>query len=430
MRIRSLFAGLLIGSAAFLASLRGFDYSQCSYDQWMYIGNYREKPTAEMNEHNIGPSEGIYVTGYRAAWGIIEPKPRLAAEISSPNFFALSPDRKVLYTCTTGSEVDAFAIDAKTGDLALINKARDAEGAKGYCHVAVSPDGRFLAAADYPAGLFDFFTLNGDGSIGEPFARFDRFGSGPDEVRQKHPYGHSSYFIETGDGQLRALLVDLGSDRVSIVTVDREKLTVTPDPDYPEMRVPAGHGCRHLAFRRTAGGAYDFFVNNELGSSVTWFRVRFGNGKDVKTTGETIGTWSSLPPEFDGKVNWNQAAVDSSDDLTLMNSTAEIAVREGESGNPATVYVSNRGHDSISVFQVLDQKEPKELKMIQNMTTFGRAPRFFAIDKTGRHLIVCNKRSGSIRTFILGEDGKLILSTLPAVWTPWPLALEFVDRQE
>ena len=68
--------------------------------------------------------------------------------------------------------------------------------------------------------------------------------------------------------------------------------------------------------------------------------------------------------------------------------------------------------------------------MVQNMTTFGRAPRFFAIDKTGRHLIVCNKRSGSIRTFILGEDGKLILSTLPAVWTPWPLALEFVARQE
>ena len=58
-----------------------------------------------MNEHHIGVSEGIYVTGYRTAWGIVEPNPRLAAEVSSPNFFAVSPDKKVLYTCTTGNEV-------------------------------------------------------------------------------------------------------------------------------------------------------------------------------------------------------------------------------------------------------------------------------------------------------------------------------------
>ena len=172
MRTRSLILLLLAAVSALAAApFEGIDY-----DQWMYIGNYRSKPTAEMNEHRVGVSEGIYVTGYRSAWGIVEPNPRLAAEISSPNFFAVSPDKKVLYTCTTGPEVDAFAVDAKTGDLTLINKARGNEGARGYCHVAVSPDGRILAAADYPAGLFDFFRLNGDGSIGEQFARFDKFG--------------------------------------------------------------------------------------------------------------------------------------------------------------------------------------------------------------------------------------------------------------
>lgn len=426
MRIRGLILSLLFA----LSALAAAPYSEIDYDQWLYIGNYRNPPTAEMNEHRVGVSEGIYVTGYRSAWGIVEPNPRLAAAVPSPNFFAVSPDRKVLYTCTTGREVDAFAVDAKTGDLTLINKVQGNEGALGYCHVAVSPDGRVLAAADYPAGLFDFFKLNADGSIGGQFARFDKFGSGPDKIRQEHPYGHSSYFIDDGAGPIRALLVDLGSDRVSIVSLDRATLAVTQDPDYPEMRVPAGHGCRHLAWRRLADGAYDFFVNNELGSSVTWFRVRFGDGNGTKTVGETIGTWSTLPPEFDGKVNWNQAEVDASEDLTLMNSTAEAAVREGDDGGPATLYVSNRGHDSIAVFQILDQKENKELKAVQFMTTFGRSPRYFAIDKTGKHMLVCNKRSGSIRLFTIEKGGTLKPSILPPVWTPWPLALEFIDKEK
>ena len=426
MRIRGLILSLLFA----LPALAAAPFAGIEYDQWMYIGNYRNRPTAEMNEHHIGVSEGIYVTGYRTAWGIVEPNPRLAAEVSSPNFFAVSPDKKVLYTCTTGNEVIAYAVDAKTGGLTLINSVRGNEGSRGYCHVAVSPDGRLLAAADYPAGLFDFFRLNPDGSVGAQTARFDRFGSGPDKIRQEHPYGHSSYFIDDGTGPLRALLVDLGSDRVSIVSFDRETLAMTQDPDYPEMKVPAGHGCRHLAWRRLADGAYDFFVNNELGSSVTWFRVRFGDGKETKTAGETIGTWSTLPAEFDGKVHWNQAEVDASDDLTLMNSTAEAVCRGGENGNPATLYVSNRGHDSIAVFQILDGAEPKELKAVQFMSTFGRSPRYFAIDKTGKHMIVCNKRSGSIRLFSIEEDGRLKPSILPPVWSPWPLALEFIDREK
>ena len=146
--------------------------------------------------------------------------PRLVAKIPSPNFFATSPDKKVLYTCTTSNEVSAYIIDAKTGELSFLNRVFGGKGSLGYCHVAVSPDGKILAASDCPAGLFDFFKLNADGSIGEQFARFDKFGNGPDAVRQQHPYGHSSYFIDDGEGPIHSLLVDLGSDRVSIVSIN------------------------------------------------------------------------------------------------------------------------------------------------------------------------------------------------------------------
>ena len=126
MRIRGLILSLLFA----LSALAAAPFAGIDYDQWMYIGNYRSAPTAEMNEHHIGVSEGIYVTGYRTAWGIVEPNPRLAAEVSSPNFFAVSPDKKVLYTCTTGNEVIAYAVDAGTGDLTLINSVRGNEGSR------------------------------------------------------------------------------------------------------------------------------------------------------------------------------------------------------------------------------------------------------------------------------------------------------------
>ena len=45
-------------------------------------------------------------------------------------------------------------------------------------------------------------------------------------------------------------------------------------------------------------------------------------------------------------------------------------------------------------------------------------------------MIGCNKRSGSIRLFSIEEDGRLKPSILPPVWSPWPLALEFIDREK
>lgn len=419
-----MFRSFIYLAAPLLAALFS-TLSAAGYDQWVYIGNYCEKPTAEMNERGIGRPEGIYLTEYDSATGQMSQDVRLAVESVSPNFFALSSGKDILYACTAGNEVDAYRIDRRTGGLTLLNKQFGGKGSLGYCHVALSPDGRILAASDYPAGLYDFFRVNPDGTIGEPFARFDRFGSGADPRRQKSPFGHSAYFIDEGTGPIRALLVDLGSDRVSIVSFDRETLAMVQDPDFPEMKVPAGHGCRHLDWRRNADGSYDFFINNELASTVTWYRVRFGNG-ETKTSGETFGTWSTLPPEFDGKVDWEQKVVDASDTLTLMNSTAETAYRPGRDGNPATLYVSNRGHDSIAVYQIDEQN--KTLNAIQFQTTFGRSPRYFTFDKTGEHLVVCNKRSGSIRTFHVASDGRLIPALFPPAWAPWPLALEFVDK--
>ena len=63
------------------------------------------------------------------------------------------------------------------------------------------------------------------------------------------------------------------------------------------------------------------------------------------------------------------------------------------------LYVSNRGHDSIAVFET----EPT-LRLIGHQAT-GRHPRHFTIDPSGRWLLVANKDSNDIWSLPIGPDG-------------------------
>ncbi len=417
------FRRVLLLTTLLTLGMGGFGNGEEPADQWVYIGNYLSDPTPEMIENHLGKPKGIYVADYDSRSGKIG-VPRLAFEMNSPNFFALSPDKRILYAISS-SGVYSFTVDPKTGDLTLLNQS-ESETATCYCHVSVSPDGRFLATSDYSGGFFDFYRLNPDGSIGDFTARFDKpGGSKGDPRRQMSPFGHSAYFIQDGE-ILRAFLVDLGSDRVSIVRIDPETGKPTPDPEIPELKVPTGHGSRHMAWTRNDDGSLWIFVNNELASTVTFFRVSFDK-EGAKM--DDYGTFSTLPAEFAGKVDWEQAKVDAEEGLTLMNSTAEVAFREGRNGNPPTVYVSNRGHDSIAVFQVITDGDQPTLRPIQFQPTFGVAPRYFEIDKPGDHLLACNKRSGSIYSFRIAEDGTLTKLDYPPVRTPWPVALAFIDKE-
>ena len=331
--------------------------------------------------------------------------------------------KEFLYT-VSGGKIAGFRINASDGSLAPVNSV-DSDGAYCYCHVDVSPDGRFIGAADYLAGLFDFYRLNTDGSIGDYIGRFDKFGNGPDKKRQEKPYGHAAYFIKTADNSMHALLVDLGSDRVSILDWDEASGKFVQNVAVPELKVPAGHGSRHLAYFENPDGSLDVFVNNELASTVTFFRVQLLKGKEKA---ENFGTWSTLPAEFDGKVSWDQDAVDADEKLILMNSTAETACIPGKNGAPTTVYVSNRGHNSIAIFHVAGANADT-LVPVQFQPSGGNAPRYFAIDSTGRRMVVANKRSGSIYTFNIAADGTLSPTGLDPVWSPWAVAMVFVPKK-
>jgi 6-phosphogluconolactonase len=89
-------------------------------------------------------------------------------------------------------------------------------------------------------------------------------------------------------------------------------------------------------------------------------------------------------------------------DFTGSSSCAEIEVHP--SGK--FVYASNRGHDSLAVYQV--NKKTGELTLLQHQPTGGRTPRHFALDPSGKWLLAANQDSDSVVVFSVdSESGRL-----------------------
>jgi 6-phosphogluconolactonase len=117
-----------------------------------------------------------------------------------------------------------------------------------------------------------------------------------------------------------------------------------------------------------------------------------------------LQTVSSLPANFTGK-----------------NGAAEIALHP--SGK--FLYASNRGDDnSIAVFAVDPSKGL--LSLIERVSTRGKMPRHFAIDPSGKWLLVGNQDSNTVVTFRINEVSGHLTPTAQSIEVNSPAMLEFV----
>ena len=114
-----------------------------------------------------------------------------------------------------------------------------------------------------------------------------------------------------------------------------------------------------------------------------------------------VQTISSLPASFKGE-----------------NFPADIHV--APSGR--TLYVSNRGHNSVAVFSI---GASGTLALQQVMSTGGDWPRNFSLDPTGRWLLVANQRSGSVVVFARDMASGHLTATSQRFALPSPACLRF-----
>lgn len=349
-------------------------------DSIVYVGTY----TGET-------SKGIYAFRFDAAAGKLAPL-GLVAEIASPSFLAVHPNQRFLYAVSEADKgsVAAYAVDRQSGKLTLLNTVSAKGG--GPCHINLDKTGRTVAVANYGTGSVAAFPVGADGRLGEASAFDQHKGSSANPRRQDGPHAHS---VDFSPDNRFLMSSDLGLDKVLIYRLDAEKSLLTAnDPAFGSVK--PGSGPRHFAFHPSARFAY---VINEIALTVTAFAYDAARGALSE-----LQTLSTLP---EGAVSDRY-------------STAELEMHP--SGK--FLYGSNRGHNSIAVFAVDQQKGT--LTLIENASTQGGPPRNFALDPSGRYLFAGNQQTDTIVLFRIDAQTGKLTPTGEKVELDAPVCIRFV----
>jgi len=269
------------------------------------------------------------------------------------------------YLLEEGADGHAGLWDATAG---WVRRARFPTLGADPCHAALDARETSLAIANYSSGNVVLYRLDPatGAPIGMPTVRTGA-GRGPNVARQEGPHAH---WVGFSPDQRWLHSVDLGSDSIlSFPFVDgRIGDAITG------YAAPGGSGPRHLLFHPTLPLAY---LVSEMANRVTVLRVQ-GGGRFV-----AVQDASTLPVGFGGASQAAHIAID----------------RAGR-----TLYVSNRGHDSIAVYAI---DAGGGITLRQHVATRGSWPRFFLLIDEARRLVVANERAGELVAFAVGGDGGL-----------------------
>ncbi|MGA2000664.1 MAG: lactonase family protein [Terriglobales bacterium] len=297
---------------------------------------------------------------------------QLRRGLVNPSFLAFDRSERFLYTVHgDSSEISAFQINDRTGELSFIN--RQSTHGKNPVHLSFDPTNRFVVVANHLTSSVAVLSVNqNDGSIGEVVDLVTLQGRiGPHRVEQPFAKPHQVEFDPSGKF---IAVPDKGLDRVFSFLLDATGKLIALDP--PSVAARETSGPRHIAFHPTRPNAY---VINELDSTVTNYQY---------DTGGRLAPFqivSSLPDTYTGN-----------------SRASEIAV----STDGRFVYGSNRGHDSLVLFSV-DQNTGR-LTQVEWVPSQGKTPRFFALDPTGAYLYAANEDSDTIVKFTVdARTGKL-----------------------
>jgi 6-phosphogluconolactonase len=351
----------------------------------LYVGTYTED----------GKSEGIYLVRMDPRSGQLR---RIGSVNAGPNpsFVTTHPNGRVLYAVSevekyagkASGGVTSFAIASDTGALTRRNE-QPSEG-RSPCYVSVDRSGKVVLVANYGGGNIAMLSIQADGTLGHAAEVVQHKGTGPNAERQEAPHAHC---IVTDPSNRFVLAADLGVDRVFVYRLDVEgKTLVHVDGGDGVMR--PGAGPRHIAFHPTLPLV---FVVNELDSTVATLRFDTERGRL-----SLLSTRSTIPAGSKGA-----------------NYPADIHV--ASSGR--TLYVSNRGHNSVAVFSVAPRTGALALEQV--VPTKGDWPRNFTLHPSGRWLLVANQRSNSIVVFERDQKSGRLTPTRSSLAVPSPVCLHF-----
>jgi 6-phosphogluconolactonase len=330
-----------------------------------YVGTYTD-----------AKKEGIHIFESDTDTGTFRPI-GLVSGIENPIFLALAKSKPILYAAQgmpefgASAQNGAVAAYAIKGDTLVPINHRPV-GVTVPCYIALGPDEKALAFAEYTNAVAGAFALNADGSLADtPPALVHHTGSGPDKGRQEKAHAHCSEV--TPDGKYLCI-VDLGIDRVKVYDW-ASRADGLKEVDRLTITSAGGAGPRHIIFHPSRKLA---FLLHELNNTVSSF---FYTG-DAFVHVQTLGT---IPADYR---DFSKAA----------------AVKISADG--LRLFTSNRGHDSIATFAIDTTTGKMERLAISKLV--GKFPRDFEFMPGGKFILLGHETSNELFSYAYdATTGKL-----------------------
>ncbi len=353
--------------------------------QYFVTGSYTEPILFGTGEIFKGKGTGISFCSFED--GIIEVKQVIA--LRNPSFLSVDERKKKIYAVNETKEY----LGESGGGLTQLSYDKEgnmkAEGSWNTfgtdpCHIAVGPNGRFVAAANFASGSVTVYPIDETGDVKNDYQLFQHEGSSIHPVRQNGPHAHGIIFAP--DQELM-YVPDLGIDK--LVAYRYSGSNVFPD-NKSDICVPAGSGPRYGEFGKDGK---HFYLINEISSQVMHFTYAAGKL-------EFQNAVNTLPEDFAGE-----------------NICSDLHTTP----NGKFLYASNRGHDSLVCYQI---EEDGSLTFVKRQSCNGKTPRNFAVDLTGKYILVGNQDSDTITVFEIKETG--YLKQINQIDTGSPVCIRFL----
>jgi len=268
----------------------------------------------------------------------------------------INPDGSIMFICLrSAKQFLSLRVDKSTGALTPISKVDVVDGPP---YIKTDNSGRFLLAAHMP-GAVSVHGIAADGSLSQE----------PLQLIFTEVHAHSIQL----DRSNRFAFVPHTCPTNAISQFRFDEATGELSANHPPQIQPeTEEGPRHFVFHPDKDILYSV---NENGSTVS------GHHFDPELgTLSSFQVISTLPEGWDGE----------------SNTTAEIRITP----DGRHLYASNRGHDSLAIFEVADDG---------TLTAKGHqptdpVPRFFALDPGGNFVICAGQKTGHIVTYRIDHD--------------------------
>lgn len=311
--------------------------------------------------------EGIHVLLFNPNYGGIA-RIHGVSGVENPSFLAYDALRNRLFAVSEtdgGGAVVSFQFSSTNLSLTEIN--RQPTQGDYPCYLSIDETGKWLFTVNYMSGSICLFSVDNQGVIGKMADQIQLKGHSVRSDRQEAPHPHSIVQIPKTNYWI---VPDLGTDHLYIFMHDslNGKLCL-----HSEVKTAPGSGPRHVAFHSSKAIVY---VIEELSSTITAYG--YDQEEGILTYLQSVST---IPEDFTGQ-----------------STCADIHI----SASGLFLYGSNRGHDSIASFRIL---EDGKLKSNGYTSTAGKTPRNFALIQDSNFMLVANQDSNSIAVFRTSDIG-------------------------